>query len=314
MKRGSLGIVAGVFLLLLVGGCEQFGGKDTAGATEGPFVGGTSGLDIAFAEQEPPDRVLDDGQQSFFITLLVKNLGEFTIPEGGLIASLSGISRTAFGLASLDVVNDFAIPGVSKDLPRAAEGLIEFGEAGFQHDIPADFSTVLQADVCYDYQTSAIANLCLKKDVLRKGVADVCVPDVGPLQTSNSGGPLQVRSIEERAIGKNRIKVTITLENAGIGGVYAPSTYSSVCSGGDEGMDKVLVTLSNPEDAFLVACSTFGGSNSGTIRLVNKMKDVVCTIDTDGMQDAAFSDILVVTLDYQYRDAVRVPLIVENAL
>src|SRR3989338_333815 len=99
-----------VFLALILAGCK--GGTEDTQAADKAFIGGTNGISIAFVDTEPPTEVLDDGQQVFRMTLLLSNLGEYTIPSGKILASLSGISREAFNLASLNVRSNF-------DLERA---------------------------------------------------------------------------------------------------------------------------------------------------------------------------------------------------
>src|SRR3989344_331452 len=121
-------------LLLLVSACAGL----TKGADKGSdsaFVGGTKALSIAFAAEEPPAKVLDDDQEEFFITLLLKNEGEFTIPSGRILASLSGISKEAFSLNSLNVKSDFDLERVRKDRDLLSAGGIEelsFGMAKYK--------------------------------------------------------------------------------------------------------------------------------------------------------------------------------------
>ena len=54
------------------------------------------------------------------------------------------------------------------------------------------FSTTMMANVCYDYGTNILVNLCLKKDVsVRVKEGDVCLIDSEKL-VQNSAGPVQV--------------------------------------------------------------------------------------------------------------------------
>src|SRR3989344_5995082 len=102
MKRGL--ILGLVLVVLIISACQQF--PSFGGNKEGPkqttFVGGTKGLEIAFAEDQPPDGVLDNGQEEFFITLLMKNEGEYSIPSGSVIGSLSGIVQSSFSIKNMD--------------------------------------------------------------------------------------------------------------------------------------------------------------------------------------------------------------------
>ncbi|HLC72749.1 MAG TPA: hypothetical protein VJH37_04145 [Candidatus Nanoarchaeia archaeon] len=312
MKRGI------VFLSLLVfvlAGCQ--GGQQTTNA-DSPFIGGTQAVEVAFVPNEPPARVLDSGQETFFITLLLKNGGEFTVPRNGLIASLSGLPQKSFNIRSLNVVNDKEISGATKDaalVQPGGEELLEFGEAKYTIDIPASFTTQLRADICYTYQTKAVANLCLKKNVVsRTTVNDVCDVNVPSVAIHNSAGPIQSTDLRQTSVGANRVKVTFKVKNVGTGAVYQPSAFTNICAGQDTLKDMVKVTLTSPELAFTVQCSQLNNQNSGIVRLVNKEKDITCTIDTTGLQDVTFQNLLLLQMDYMYRTAVVTQLTVDNAV
>ena len=314
-KSVSVVLIGLFFVVLVIGGCQgAFNKEEQKGVA---FVGGTSGLNIAFAEDEPPAVVLDAAQQSFFITLRLKNEGEFTIPKGRLIGSLSGILKDVFNLRSLSVRNEFEIQGVKKEgdsVLAGGEELLEFGEAVYKVDVPADFSTKIRADVCYDYQTKALGNLCLKKNVLKKDLGDVCAVNAGEISAENSGAPVQVLNLREHSVGTNRAKVIFKVKNVGIGAVFEPNIFTDACIGHDQDKDRVKVTLFNPNNNFRVECSQFGNTNSGVVRLVNGEKEISCTIDTSNLQEATFQDLLIIQMDYMYRDAVETQLLVKNAL
>ncbi len=313
MKRGIafLGL-----LVLVLAGCQGTG--TTKPTNDSPFIGGTQGIDVAFEENSPPQRVLDSGQESFFITLLLRNGGEFTVPKNGLIASLSGIPQKSFSLKSLNVVNAFELAGATKDadlVHTGAEELLEFGEAKYTIDIPASFTTQLRTDICYTYQTKAVANLCLKNNVVaRKNINDVCDVNVPTVTIHNSAGPLQAADLRQTPIGANRLKLSFKIRNVGTGAVYEPAAFTSVCAGQDTLKDMVKVTLTSPEQAFSVQCNQLNNQNSGVVKLVNKEKDITCTIDTTNLQDVTFQNLLLFQMDYMYRTAVVTQLTVDNAV
>lgn len=313
MKRGFIFLALAA---LVLAGCQ--GGGSQQPKNDSPFLGGTQAVDVAFFENEPPTHILDNGQESFFITLLLKNGGEFTVLPNELIASLSGIPQASFGLRSLNVVNARGIIGASKELDgiqTGSEESLEFGEAKYTIDIPASFTTQLRADICYTYQTKAVANLCLKKNVVgRKSVNDVCDVSSPSVALHNSAGPLQATDLRQTSVGTNRIKLSFKVKNMGTGAVYEPGAFTNICAGQDNLKDMVKVTLTSPERAFTVECSQLNNKNSGVVRLVNKEKDITCTIDTTGLQDVTFQNLLLVQMDYMYRTAVVTPLTVDNAV
>lgn len=310
MKKGLILML--IIAIILIVGCT--GKKPTT--TTGPFIGGTDGLSVKFAQGEPPTAVLDNKQEDFFITLLVKNNGEFTVPVNGLVSTLSGISQQAFNIQSMNKKNSFEIFGAKKEVDTAtggAEESIEFGEANYQINIPADFSTTIRGDICYAYQTKAVANLCLKKNVLKKDIDDVCDVNIPNLNAANSGSPIQFTNARQTSVGTNKIKVTFKIMNSGDGAVYEPNAFSDTCGGKEENKDKVKLTLTSPGGKFSVKCTQLGNSDSGTIKLVNKEKEISCTIDTTSLQEITFQDVLLFQADFMYREGVVTPLLIRNA-
>ena len=317
MKRGII-VVLLLISILVISGCKDFGigKKKVPSPQQQAFVGGTKGLEVAFALDQPPNTVLDNNQETFFITLLVKNVGEFTIPIGKLIASLSGVQQNSFGISSINVLNNFDLFGVGKDrefITPGGEDFIEFGEASFKPDIPGTTSFPLRADVCYLYQTRAVSSICLKRNVLKKDFSDVCEINNNNVQVENSGGPIQITNVRENSIGNNKLKISFKIVNKDVGAVYEPGTFTNTCVGHEEDKDRVKITVTNPQNNFNVECVQIGNRNSGTIKLINKEKDVSCLISTSNLQEVSFKDILLFTADYQYRQAVQTTLVVENS-
>ena len=137
--RGIFYIILGLLLLSLLGveGCPD----KKEGTELGAYIGGTSGLDISFVDEEPPLEVLDQ-DDPFFITLLVENMGEYTIPKGKIIGTLSGISKDQFNIRSLHIKSTNDLLGRSKIGDEVVEGGLEdlqFDQAEFKYDLTADF-------------------------------------------------------------------------------------------------------------------------------------------------------------------------------
>ncbi|MEK6860750.1 MAG: hypothetical protein AABY07_02150 [Nanoarchaeota archaeon] len=316
MKRGILVIL--LISVVLISGCKDFGfGKKTGTQPQHQtFVGGTKGVEIAFAQEEPPNIILDNGQETFFITLLIRNVGEFNILSGKLIASLSGIPQSSFGIRSMNIVNSFELIGVSKDrefVTPGGEDLLEFGEASYKPDVPGTISFPLRTDICYTYQNKAVSSICLKKNVLKKSFADVCEMNNNNVAVENSGGPIHITNVRQNSAGNNRIKISFKVVDKDVGTVFEPGTFSNACVGHEDDKDRVKVTITNPQNNFNIECTQFGGGNSGTVKLINNEKDVNCLINTASLQEVSYKDILLFTADYQYRQAVTTTLVVENA-
>ncbi|MEK6839627.1 MAG: hypothetical protein AABX72_01690 [Nanoarchaeota archaeon] len=301
--------------ILLISGCQGFGKQQQPQQTNA-FVGGMKGMDVAFAEGQPPASVLDKGQEEFTLTLLMRNLGEYTIPVGGVIGSLSGVVQNSFSLKSLDVKSTVEVFGVTKDgttVIPGGEEMLEFGTAQFKPDLPADTKFTFKADVCYTYQTQSVSTVCLKKNVLRKEVGEVCQINNPTLGQENSGAPMHVEQMKESSVGNNKVRLNFKVVNKGIGQVYEPGTFTTKCTGMESEKNRVKITVGSSDSTFTSSCTQLGGGNSGVVTLVNNQKDITCTIDTTNLQDITFQDLVLVKLDYQYREAVTTPLVVTNA-
>ncbi len=311
--RGKRGLIHWSILLItaiLLSGCTGLPfGKDKQPQTLGTFVGGTEGLEAAFATDEPPDAILDNGQEEFFITLLLQNKGEYTIPTGGVVASLSGIVQSSWNLATLNVKNTFDIFGTSKQgelvIPGAQEELT-FGTARFTPDLPGDTSFNLGVDVCYSYKTQTVSKICLQKDVLqRERKSAVCSITNQALGEETSGGPIHATSFRQSSVGKNKVNVYFKISNKGIGAVYEPGTFTTSCTGKDTEEHRVRVKVFSPENTFTIKCTQLGNTNTGVVKLVQNSKDITCSIETAGLQEVTFQDLLVVEMTYMYREAIK---------
>lgn len=314
MKRGYA-FLAIVIFVLFFSACEEKKGTEKIAA----FIGGVDGLEMSFVKDEPPKEVLDEEQESFFITVLLKNEGEFDIPEGGIIGTLSGINQDAFGLKHISYKSAFPLMGKQKEGDFVREGEqqeFDFGEAMYEEDLLADFSTKIVADVCYRYGTIGAGNLCLKKDVVQTNRRDICLTKNEDVPLESSAAPIQVISLRQQPSGTNAIRFIFTVENKGKGDVYQPNSVKDFC-GDDELEDKedeVYVTVTSPSSKIKPECSTLGDDDEGAIRLIDGKKQVICTIDTKNLQRTAYNDLIYMHLDYFYRDAISTPITVKNAI
>ena len=217
----------------------------------------------------------------------------------------------------MDTTNDVPITGVASDqgfVLAGGEELLEFEQASYINDVSANIPLQLFASLCYEYKTQGLTNLCLKKDVVKKSIEDVCDTNDPAKEVYNSGAPVQVSGMRQKAIGSNKVQITFTVQNVGTGIVYLPDTFTDSCKGGGDNEDYVRISLLNPQNNFVPECSAFGKSSSGDVRLVNGKKEITCTIDTSALQDVSYQDLLLIDVDYVYREGVITSLTVENAV
>lgn len=278
------------------------------------YVGGTDGLSFEFEEDAPPDTVMDAGEEDFSIALGIKNEGEYTIPKGKIIATLSGIDRESFSLPSLHKKSDFDIDRRLEE-KAGGRGTIDFGMANYKIDLKSDFSTKIVADVCYDYRTVAAARICLKKNTIQHKTRDACAINQPMIDYENSGGPIQIKNVEESSSGSNRIRLAFKLSNDGQGYVYKPNTFTTKCAPDEyrKEEDYVYVKVSDDAGRLRFQCSGLDDKNAGVVRLYDNEREISCTLDTTGLQETAYESLINIEVDYMYRDAIEQPITIENA-
>lgn len=313
MKRGLI-IVLLIGLIFLSGikGCEK---KEVS--REG-YLGGIEGLDISFAEGEPPEKVLDANTDPFTITLLLKNKGESDISEKGIVVTLTGINKDAFQISDLTKRNDDAITKSGLEQGKTVTGgqdEITY-DAEYRDDLPTDFIQTIGANVCYRYTTGALAKVCLRKEAsARARDNDVCVI-YEDKDVSNSGAPMQVMTLSERPAGTNKARVIFEIENKGLGVPYTKDTFSGgACleSGNRDNEKRVNVKVTSDDDVS-INCNKLDGRSEGVLRLVEGKVILSCDIDTSRLQESTFISPLEITLDYFYKDFVSQEITIENAV
>ena len=305
-----------VLAIVVLAGCQQQGGSTGSKLTS--YIGGTNGLALQFNQNEPPKEVLDNGEDPFFISLLVENKGEYTIPPGGIIATLSGISREAFSLQKLSTVSDFELLRRTKVDSSEREGGtadLSLGQANYKYDLATDFSTRLLTDVCYNYRTVASTGLCFKGSTIQRSAQDVCTINNEKVAVESSSAPIQVTEVKERASGSNQVTFTFVIENQGEGEVYELGSFTTSCTTkqGQEG--KVNVKVESPSTEIRPTCGgDLQGSHQGVVRLIEKKRTISCSVNTGSMQETAFSALVDIQIDYIYKNSLGQDIKVKNAV
>lgn len=301
-----------LILALLFTGCATTETTTPRKLTD--YVGGSDGVSIEFEDEAPPDQVFDNGEEDFFIALKISNEGEYTIEEGGIIASLSGINKNDFSLSSLHKKSNFDLDREYEDRTGGID-TIDFGDAKYKVDLSSDFSTKIIADLCYEYRTVAAASICLKEDTRQHKTADACLINNEDITFENSGAPIQITDVDETSSGINRIKLDFTIENKKDGSFYKPGTFKDKCIPGDVMKEEnyVYVEVTDPSNRLSFKCSALGDDNKGEVRLYDGKKQISCTLNTKGIQETAYEQLIDITVDYFYRGAVEKAITIKNA-
>ncbi len=305
-----------ILIIIALSGCQD----NTQGPTTKAFIGGTKGLDIKFTENQPPAKVMDDGQDTFGIAITLKNEGEAAIDAGKVIGTLSGIDANSFNIRSITAQTTNNIGAKEKQGSDAIDGgteILEFGDATYTPKLTGDFQATIIADVCYDYQTKAVFSLCLKKNTVQKESNKEACKIEESKSVENSGAPIQINNIRESAAGNNKVKFTFDIEKVGSGDIYNQGkfTMDTGCRVDTRDTDKgKIMVLLSPQSDLVVSCSRLNGGSQGQTKIQDNNKQIVtCEIDTSNLQDTAYSSQMTIKVDYTYKDSIEQDIVVKKS-
>ncbi len=309
MRKDLLAVVACAMLLLA--GCG--GGSDNAQSAGSSFLGGTSGLLVSFEENSPPAEVLDKGNFPFDIIVKLKNSGEWDIPKEKVRVKISGILPSQFSLLDSDLLKNAPedMPKMQKDstgtLIDSQPVFVEFTNFDHKGAITGQqLNYPLRADVCYNYGTLAVSQLCVAENILAQKNTEICKVNEAK-EVFNSGAPVQVSSLTESARSSSKIGFTFTVEHKGTGDIYEKDTMCNKESRVFE--DRVYVKVDAGVEG--VACSGLDQQTEGFVKLVGGSKVVSCTLDVANPSDYKLP--IAITLGYDYEVGQSTQIVVKSS-
>lgn len=310
--------------MLLFAGCTSSGSGKKNGFELNSFNGGDESLTLEFAENSPPENIRDQGLQPFSIRLLVKNMGEYDIPEGEGFVSLSGMDPVTWNLQNtskpLMLLNGFKKQG-DNVIPGRSQQVI-FSDLKYTDNIESgSFPFNLVANLCYPYETKAFALVCINGDTLPSldEKAQICEID-GDKKFANSGAPVKIANVVQYPYGQSSIQIKFDIVHKPVStnsNIYEPGSIDSNCNinGGSPSTssqaaykrDKVLYTVES--DIPGLDCEGTG-SNTNTVQLLDDKYTVTCIQDTSGQPE--YEKPITITLKYDYWDRISKQIIVEH--
>jgi len=318
-KSGNLTfIMFGIALLFLVASCDRGSGTTTGSAPTTPFLEGNEGLVIEFLEGSPPgdEGVTDRGSFDFQAVISLKNEGEFDLKRDQVNVDLIGILPEDFGV-SADELRDVRPEDDLTPTIRDAEGNIvegtetfvtfpsENGFFNFEGEISGNTVFVFRADVCYKYQTKAVSQICILRNLVDVSDGSICDPsETKPV--FSSGSPIEVSSFRQNVNGRDKISFNFDIVHSGQGDVFKEGDATSPAAdcpkdprARREKENKVKVTV----DTGLpnLRCVGLDGATTGFITMVRDRRTVTCIQELDpGRND--FETNVDITLDFNYLD------------
>lgn len=260
-------------LLVLVFALVITGCSKTSTPVAKSYIGGTDGVQANFDTDAPPNEV--NFGDEFNTVVVLQNNGEYTVPAGEYFVRLMGFSPSDFGTS-----NDALVVYPDEDL-QGNELNVDTGETFESYPV---YVTIPQNDMlkysgptsgkklfpftleaCYRYQTKALGDLCIKKDLSKASDNKVCM--ISSQRTiSTSSAPVQISDLKEYGAGSEKVRFTFMIVAANAGGeVSLASMGDTTCS--DQTTDKGVVYLTVDSGIDGLSCSGFleGKTESGSM-------------------------------------------------
>src|SRR3989344_5346516 len=230
MDKKLIFIALTLSLLVLVSACQRGGSQSVGVAPKTPFLGGSTGLVIEFEKGSPPEEVTDKGTFDFNAIVKLRNDGEFDLTKDKVKVDLIGILPQDFG-ATPEELNDKNPADDTTSRKRDSEGNIVEGVTTFV-TFPNEAETLnfpgtlsgnqeftFRADVCYLYQTKAVATLCVLRDLINIRDDAICDPSESK-SVFSSGAPMHIANFRQSTLGKDKIGFSFDVIHRGNGIVY----------------------------------------------------------------------------------------------
>jgi len=279
---------------------------------------------MVFMEGAPPERIFDNGNGGFAISIRVENLGEQDIDAGEGYIEITGIDPREFGAdnqegLTQDLPND--IKGVVKNSQGivliGAQDVVTFEDLLFEPNIRGNRDRRIRANLCYNYETEATTAVCVKRDLLANANTKEICELTGEKVVYNSGAPIQVTKAYQTPAGEEKIQVSFDISHAGETNdrFYRKSTdCDDLATNPDK--DIVYFELVSPESSSLqnIKCTGLkdGSDTEGEIELYNgNTRTVQCTFDTSGV-DGVFETEISAKLGYRYSQFIEKTILIED--
>lgn len=305
--------------LLLLAGCGD--GATTTGSGYDPFIGGSEGLELTFISSAPPDEVYDNDKFPFSVTVELENLGEYDLENGDGFIEIRGISAEEFGVSPSSLKKSLGeIQGARKSsdgsIQKGLIDIISFDGLSYQQDLAGDLPiNNLRVRACYDYETKASAQLCLKPgghDGFREN--EICM--IAESKTvANSAAPLHVANVKEHPRGDDGVMISFDIVHQGNSNFKWFASGDSDCDDtiGNAEMYSLEVEVEPIVNGrYRAECARLGGNDKGDLVLTRGApQSIVCTFNT-GNQDIEFETPVNIKLRYRYSEYIEKQILIKD--
>jgi len=307
-------LVLSVMVMFFLAACQTGDSGSQAGT---PFLGGTQGLVLSFADDTPPGTVFDKGTFPFDVVVKVDNKGEFEIPKNKIFIDVLGFEPNQFGMsaAALSKSPDDNLLARTKDVQgnviEPGPAFVEFPDLNYQGEVAgSELSFKVRAQACYLYGTFATTQLCSRQNVINPAAGGICEVNEDK-QVYNSGAPVQVRSVVEQARAKDKIGITFEITHVGTGKIFQRDHLCDNTVRTFE--DKVFVEVQSPLPGMTCTGLQAGYNEaSGFATLYGGTKTITCTQPLATPRDYEFP--VTISLTYDYNEGIDTDVVVKHTV
>ena len=303
-------IIIGLFLAsILISAC---GTTTDGGGSKNPFIGGTTGILIEFAEGAPPEKTYAGGDAPFDVFVILRNDGEYSINTEDAVVTIKGINAQEFGKTESDLTmsppDDLTSRRKEDDIIIESPPVyVEFFDLNRLEDFSGSAYTI-QADVCYKYGTEIVSKICIKSNNLddKEGVCTINENKA----VYGSSAPVQVTDFKENARSKDKVAFSFTVAHKGNGQIYK---LDSDCGKENRRSNENRVWVEVKTGLSGLTCSGLrdGSDTEGTVALYGGDTMVTCTQVVDTGSD--YEKPVEISLRYDYRDSTETEIMVSGS-
>lgn len=301
LTKKAVPVVAILLVIILFSGCIQ---KEV----QPKETGVTDAIAVEFTPGAPPDQILE--QEAFEVSVKIENEGEHPLSADSIYVVLSGANPSSLGQDAdyFHNTNEYELIGAREiDNTKIPGGLEILDWTGLKYivDISSDHRLKFVAQACYNYQTTATADVCLSSNPYAQTTgAETCTAQ-GEKKTANTGSPVKVTKLVENPAGRDKYTFTFTIENKGKGEVYALDVAKENCAELQlKDLDKVKVT------SFSIGQEAYPDCEK-EVRLVDGKGQFFCTASVDNIA-GDYLDLLTLKLEYGYRSHTSKEVTIKN--
>jgi len=280
----------------------------------------------------------------------LKNNGEFILTSDKVKVSLSGFLPEKFSITGTDKTKLNEQPpeddlGARKkdsegNIIEPVETFVAFPVSAsttekfnFVGSLRGNTPFVFKADVCYNYNTEALSELCVLDNMIDIADDAICNPS-GSKSVFSSASPIGVTAFRQSVAGLNKIQFSFDIVHSGSGDVFKKTDFSAnvkhcprSASNRRQNEDQVVVTVNtglpvvttSPTAIAPLKCNGLSGGtdatdkseSSGFVKLVNGRRTVTCTQDLEASRPD-FQRRVDITLDFDYFDSVDKKVLVKS--